>query len=57
LLTLAAVIYLGVLVNNGTVALDLGSGDSNQTLIRYHGELNSAWIGTMTVMVINVFLA
>jgi len=56
LLTLAAVIYLGVLVNNGTVALDLGSDDPNPSLVRYHGELNSAWIGTMTVMVINVFL-
>ena len=56
LLTLVAIIYLGVLVNNGTVSLDLGSGDPNQSLIRYHGEFNSAWIGTMTVMVINVFL-
>ncbi len=56
LLTLAAVIYLGVLVNNGTVSLELGSGDPNMPLLRYHGELNSAWIGTMTVMVINTFL-
>jgi len=37
LLTLAAVIYLGVLVNNGTVTLDLGPGDPNQLSIRYRG--------------------
>lgn len=55
LLTLAAVIVLGVLVNNGTMGMDLGSGDLNVP-IRYHGELNSAWIGTMTVMVTNLFL-
>jgi ABC-type transport system involved in multi-copper enzyme maturation permease subunit len=55
LLILAAVIYLGVLVNNGTMGMDLGSGNPN-ILIRYHGELNSAWIGTMTVMVTNLFL-
>lgn len=55
LLTLAAVIILGVLVNNGTLGMDLGTGDPN-ILIRYHGELNSAWIGTMTVMVTNTFL-
>jgi len=53
LLILAAVIYLGVLVNNGTMGMDLGSND----LIRYHGELNSAWVGTMTVMVTNLFLS
>jgi ABC-type transport system involved in multi-copper enzyme maturation permease subunit len=55
LLTLAAAIYLGVLVNNGTLGMDLGAGDPN-ILIRYHGELNSAWIGTMIVMVTNLFL-
>jgi ABC-type transport system involved in multi-copper enzyme maturation permease subunit len=55
LLTLAAAIFLGVLVNNGTLGMDLGSSDGN-ILIRYHGELNSAWIGTMTVMVTNLFL-
>jgi ABC-type transport system involved in multi-copper enzyme maturation permease subunit len=55
LLILAAAIYLGVLVNNGTMGMDLGTGDPN-IRIRYHGELNSAWIGTMTVMVTNVFL-
>lgn len=55
LLTLAAAIFLGVLVNNGTLGMDLGSGDSS-SLVRYHGELNSAWIGTMTVMVTNLFL-
>ena len=55
LLTLGAIILLGVLVNNGTMGMDLGSGDSD-IHIRYHGELNSAWIGAMTVMVINTFL-
>lgn len=54
LLTLAAAIFLGLLVNNGTMGMDLGS--SENILIRYHGELNSAWIGTMTVMVTNLFL-
>ncbi len=54
LLILAAVIYLGVLVNNGTMGMDLGMSDN--MLIRYHGELNSAWIGTMTVMVADLFL-
>ena len=56
LLTLAAVIYMGVLVNNGTLTLDLGSGDPNTLLLRYRGQLNSAWIGTMTVLVTNTFL-
>jgi hypothetical protein len=56
LLTLAAIILLGVLVNNGTLGMDLGSGGGNQPVTRYHGELNSAWIGTMTVMVANTFL-
>ena len=55
LLTLGAVIYLGVLVNNGTLGMDMGSGGAT-IAIRYHGELNSAWIGTMTVMVVNTFL-
>ena len=55
LLTLAAVIVLGVLVNNGTLGMDLGQ-ISTETVIRYHGELNSAWIGTMTVMVTNLVL-
>ena len=56
LLTLAAIIFLGVLVINGTMGMTLSSGDPNTPLLRYHGELNSAWIGTMTVMVINTFL-
>lgn len=55
LLTLAAAVFLGVLVNNGTMGMDLGS--TSDILIRYHGELNSAWIGTMTVMVTNLFLS
>lgn len=58
LLTLGAVIVLGVLVNNGTMGMDLGSRDPNTMIMtRYHGELNSAWIGTMTVMVTNLFLS
>jgi len=48
LLTLAAVICMGVLVNNGTLSLTLSPG--------YRGEFNSAWIGTMTVLVTNTFL-
>lgn len=55
LLTLGAVILMGVLVINGTVGMDLGSGDAS-IRIRYHGEFNSAWIGTMTVMVTNTFM-
>lgn len=56
LLVLAAVIYLGVLVINGTFGMDLGSGDPSTPFLRYHGESNSAWISTMTVMVMNTFL-
>ena len=56
LLILAGVIYLGVLVNNGTLGLELGSITSDQVWIRYRGELNSAWIGALTVMEINLFL-
>jgi ABC-type transport system involved in multi-copper enzyme maturation permease subunit len=55
LLTLAAVIYMGVLVNNGTVFFYLTSGDLN-SLAFFRGEFNSAWIGTMTVLVTNSFL-
>jgi len=53
LLTLAAVIYMGVLVNSGTAFFRLVSGD---LLSSYRGEFNSAWIGTMTVLVTNTFL-
>ena len=53
-LTLAVIIYLGVLVNNGTVFLGLIPGDF--TPVNYRGEFNSAWIGTMTVLVTNSFL-
>jgi len=51
LLTLAAVITMGVLVNNGTLLVDLGS-----LSVRYRGEFNSAWIGMMTALVVNCFL-
>jgi ABC-type transport system involved in multi-copper enzyme maturation permease subunit len=56
LLTLAAVIYMGVLVNNGTLFLSLGPSNPNLLSSSYRGELNSAWIGTMTVLVLNSFL-
>src|SRR5512136_2796390 len=56
LLILAAVILMGVLVNNGTVSLTLAPGPDNPVTASYRGELNSAWIGAMTVIVINVFL-
>ena len=52
LLTLAAVIFMGVLVNNGTLGVTLGPS----LMTRYRGELNSVWIGMMTVLVSNVFL-
>ena len=54
LLTLAVIIYLGVLVNNGTVFLGLIPGDFSP--INYRGVFNSAWIGTMTVLVTNTYL-
>ncbi len=55
LLTLAAVIVMGVLVNNGTLFLALTPGDAH--LPGYRGEFNSAWIGTMTVLIINFLLS
>lgn len=55
LLTLAAIIAMGVLVNNGTVFLDLRPVDMH--LPGYRGEFNSAWIGTMTVLIINILLS
>jgi hypothetical protein len=54
LLTLAAVIYLSVLVNSGTVFFYLMPGNLNS--LAFRGEFNSAWIGTMTVLVTNSFL-
>ena len=56
LLILAAVIYMGVLVNNGTVFLSLGPSNPTQLSSSYRGEFNSAWTGTMTVLVLNGFL-
>ncbi len=56
LVTLAGVILIGVLVNNGTIFLSLGSIEPNLYPSSYRGELNSAWIGTMTVLVLNLFL-
>ncbi len=56
LLVLAAVIFMGVLVNNGTFFLSLGSIDPNLSSSSYRGELDSPWIGTMTVLVLDLFL-
>ena len=56
LLTLAAAIFMGLLVNNGTLFLSLGSTNPNLLSSSYRGEFNSAWIGTMTVLVLNNFL-
>jgi ABC-type transport system involved in multi-copper enzyme maturation permease subunit len=57
LLILAAAIVMGVLVNNGTLLVDLGTPESTHLGIRYRGEFNSAWIGMMTVLVTNLFLS
>ena len=51
LLTLAAVIFMGVLVNNGSLFFCLRPNDLLS--FSYRGEFNSAWIGTMTVLVGN----
>jgi hypothetical protein len=56
LLVLAAVIYLGVLVINGTWFLYL-MGGLDVSSLRYRGEFNSAWIGTLTVLVANNVLS
>jgi ABC-type transport system involved in multi-copper enzyme maturation permease subunit len=56
LLILAAAVFMGVLVNNGTLFLSLGLSNPNPLLPSYRGELNSAWIGTMTTLVANAFL-
>ncbi len=56
LVTLAGIILIGVLVNNGTIFLSLGSIDPNLLALSYRGELNSTWIGTMTVLVLNLLL-
>jgi hypothetical protein len=56
LLTLAAMIGLGVLVNNGYAYLYLIPGDRTPGSLMYRGEFNSAWIGTMTVLVTNMIL-
>jgi hypothetical protein len=56
LLILAAAVLIGVLVNNGTLLVDMGSPESTRLMIRYRGEFSSAWIGMMTVLVTNLFL-
>lgn len=57
LLILAAVIYLGVLVINGTWFLYVMGGGLDMSSLRYRGEFNSAWIGTMTALVTNYVLS
>jgi hypothetical protein len=57
LLILAAVIAMGVLVNNGTLIIYLRSGDLNPLSPNFRGVLNSAWIGTMTVLLVNFYLS
>ncbi len=54
LLTLAAVITMGVQVNNGAMYLSVVPGDLVSPGFR--GEFNSAWIGTMIVLATNTFL-
>ncbi len=54
LLTLAAVILMGVLVNNGSFFFCLAPGDLSR--LSFRGEYNSAWVGTMIVLVTNTFL-
>jgi ABC-type transport system involved in multi-copper enzyme maturation permease subunit len=56
LLILAAVIYMGVQVNTGKAFLALGPTVMNPLSPGYRGEFNSAWIGTMTVLLVNFFL-
>jgi hypothetical protein len=57
LLILAAVIAMGVLVNNGTLIIYLRSGDLNPLSPNFRGVFNSAWIGTMTVLLVNFYLS
>ena len=56
LLILAAAIFMGLLVNNGTLFLSLGPINRTPLSASYRGEFNSAWIGAMTVLVTNAFL-
>ncbi len=57
LLILGSIICMGVLVNNGTLLIHLMPNDRNlYDVLSYRGVYNSAWIGTMTVLVINTFL-
>jgi len=56
LITLVAVIGLGMLVINGSMIFQLRPADPNPYAPAYQGEPNSAWIGVMTVLVTNTFL-
>jgi hypothetical protein len=57
LLILVAIITMGVLVNNGTLLIYLRPGDLNPLSPSFRGVFNSAWIGTMTVLLMNFFLS
>jgi hypothetical protein len=48
LVMLGAVMYLGFLVNDGTIGVVLG---------KYRGEFNTAWVGAMMSMVATFFLS
>ncbi|MFN0157380.1 MAG: hypothetical protein ACKVRP_04825 [Bacteroidota bacterium] len=48
LATLGLAIYLGFLVNNGTIGVSLG---------KYRGEFNGAWVGAMMSIVATFFLS
>jgi ABC-type transport system involved in multi-copper enzyme maturation permease subunit len=56
LLTLAAIIGLGVLVNNGFAYFYLTPGNLTRGSLMYRGEFNSAWTGTMIALVANMVL-
>jgi ABC-type transport system involved in multi-copper enzyme maturation permease subunit len=56
LLTLASIIGLGVLVNNGFAYFYLIPGDITLGSLMYRGEFNSAWTGTMIALVANMVL-
>jgi len=57
LLILVAVIIMGVLVNNGTLLIYLRPGGLDPLSPSFRGVFNSAWIGTMTVLLMNFFLS
>lgn len=56
LLTLAAVIGMGMLVFNGSIVFQLRPVSPDVHAPAYQGVSDSAWIGTMTVLATNTFL-